>query len=283
MADEEMEGVNADSPTASETSAPPATAAVTGSQGEPSETDAEGVPWKNRMAEMERRHQRAMEDQQRLFREQLQQTLQQFQPLARPQPQAQQEREYSDEELLALANQGHSAAMQTYVARQVQRQVAQQNQQAAVQMYQAQRARTAVEEINALQQQYPDLTVTSSELYRAANKEYGRFLPGRDQNDAILLAYQSAIANLQPQRRATETSRQSQVQAHESVGGTSYARQAPRRGETGFVKSVSPQEAALAAKLNVKDPLKAKQRFAERQQAGRSTVSPGLSGALGDV
>ena len=281
MADEEMEGVEATSPPATETSAPPATAAVTGSQGEPSETDPEGVPWKNRMAEMERRHQRALEDQQRLFQQQLQQTLQQFQPQQRPAPQ--QEREYSDEELLALANQGHSAAMQTYVARQVQRQVAQQNQQAAVQMYQAQRARTAVEEINALQQQYPDLTVTSSELYRAANKEYGRFLPGRDQNDAILMAYQSAISNLQPQRRAAETARQSQVHAHESVGGTSYARQSPRRGETGFVKSVSPQEAALAAKLNVKDPLKAKQRFAERQQSGRSTVSPGLSGALGDV
>lgn len=283
MAEEPEEGVTAESPPAPETPPQAAAAAVTGSA-EPQETDPEGVPWKNRVAEMERRHQRAMEDQQRMFQAQLQQFAQQFQPPApRPAPQPA-EREYTDEELLALANQGHSAAMQTLIQRQVRQQVAQQT-------AHQQRVGGTAAMIAQLQQRYPDFTNTASELYRHANRLYSGFIQGRDQLEAQFMAYTAAIADRPdlvsgaptPQQRAAEGARQSNVQAHESVGGTTYARQPARRQEQGFTKAVTPQEAALAQKYGVKDPLKAKQRLMERQQSGRSSVSPGLSSAIGDI
>ena len=283
MAEEPEEGVQAESPTAPESAAPADAAAVTGSAAT-QDTDPEGVPWRNRMAEQQRRFDQEREAMRQQFQAQLQQygqqIVQQFQSQA-PRPQAAQEREYTEEELLQLANQGHSTAMQQLIQRQVRQQMAQQNQQQA-------RASTFNQLVGQLQRSYPDFMNSESTLYRTANRFYAAFLPGRDPLEAQYISYTSAITELglsQAPQRAAEGSRQASVQAHDAMGGTSFAAQSqrPQRGDKGFAGQVTPQEHALAKKLQVKNPQEAKKRFLERQAKGFSSVSPGLSSAIGDV
>jgi hypothetical protein len=247
------------------------------------EVDEQGVPWKNRMAEMERRAQKMVEDalvrQAAMYQHVLAQGQQQ-----RANP-VDQQKQYTDEELLALANQGHSAALDMLMDRKMARQQQQMGQQQAQQQVVVEAQR----ELAELYQQYPQMQDASTELYRTANALYQQRaqLYGPNiltQRDAI----KSAIIKLgvQPSRAsAAESARQGAVESSQSIGGSSYQSRPTRTKEEPFVK-VTPQDRELAKKMGLKDLsdkalAERKARFIKRQQDGSSKINHNISSALG--
>lgn len=266
---DQQQSVQAESLAAAEGEAQTAAGAVNASA-ETSETDAQGVPWRNRMAEMERRHEKHLADMQAMFAQQ----MQAMQPQAAPAPQRPAQQQYSDEELLALGNQGHAVAMQEYIARQVQKQTSVQRQ-----------ASDADLEIQALRTAYPEFNNKASALYQAANMRYQQLLangnPATPETQARAFGAVAAIAARQAQQQnqqqhASEGARQGQIDAHQSVAGTSVA---PAGANRPRPRAPTQDQIELARKIGAKDPAKALANFRKRNEEGRSSFGAGLSAA----
>lgn len=271
MADEQNPDVTGDSSIAADAEAQAAAGAVTTGGADAEDKDAQGVPWKNRMAELERRHEKQLQEMQQMFQSQVA-ALQQA--AVSPAQARQSQPQYTDEELLALGNQGHAAAMREYVQRQIQ-------QQNTVQ----QRMGLAEQHAAALRQMYPDFNNKQSPLYQAANALYSQYLmagePATAQTQAMAMgtaaaAYARQQAQQQGVGQAAEATRQQQLEAHQSVGGSSVppAGSNRRRGS-----GPTPEQVELAKKIGVKDPAKALSNFQKRAAEGRSSYGAGLSAA----
>ena len=253
-----------------------AQSAVTGTVA--AEETEDKVPWKNRMAEMERRNKALLEEalraQAAMFQQQLAAVVGQRQA-----PGQAEQKPYTDEELHALWQQGHSAAGDMLIERKM-------NQKQA----QAVRGNVALAQMQMIYQRYPDLRAPQSPLYQHANAIYQGYLQSGypPSPDTQVLAMTSAIADRPDlagrQQQATvqagETSRQGAVEASQSIGETSYQAGGPRKVEP-FTK-VTPAERELAKRYQVKDPEGAKKRFLERQAKGLSKVDARISSAIGE-
>ncbi len=270
MADEQEQDVqDGTSPSAPEPTQA-AAGAVTASGAEPEDKDPQGVPWKNRMAEMERKHEKALDEMRAMF----QQAVTQLQPQPQYQAPKPAQQQYTDEELLALGNQGHAVAMQEYI----QRQIAKQSQ---VQ----QRASLADQHVAALRNLYPDFNNSASPLYQAANTLYRQYLnagypaTAETQHTAMSTAA-AAFARQQAQQQTagqvSEATRQQQVNAHDAIGGTSVA---PAGSNRRRPSGPTPEQVELGKKIGVKDPAKALANFRKRNEEGRNSFGPGLSSA----
>ena len=248
-----------------------AAGAVTASGAEP-EVDAQGVPWRNRMAEMERKHEKALEEMRAMYAQAVTSLQQQQAPP--PQAQRPQQQQYTDEELLALGNQGHAVAMQEYIQRQIAKQTQVQ-----------QRASLADQHVAALRNLYPDFNNQGSPLYQAANTLYRQYLAAgypataETQHTAMstaAAAYARQQAQQQGVGQASEASRQQQLDAHQSVAGTSVP---PAGSNRRLSSGPTPEQVELAKKIGSRDPAKALERFRQRAADGRSQYGAGLSSA----
>ena len=139
-------------------------------------------------------------------------------------------------------------------------------------------------QLSALAQKYPVLNDSSHPLTQKASTAYqllvnNGYAPGRA---TLLEAAKTAIADspdlvsdiYSQGSQAREHARQSGVRSAQSgVTGASYRNEpAPRR--EGSVRETSPDEAALARRMGIKDPKASKERFLKRQQEGQSTIDP---------
>jgi hypothetical protein len=282
---EEVTGVPADSPSAEEQAQAQAAAAQGAGDSpvaaEDSSVDAQGVPWKNRMAEMERRMAKQFQDAMAQQQAQLQQQMAAYAQQFAPRPAAAETKSYTDEELLTLANQGHSAALDMLMDRKI---AARQQQHQTAQ----QKVTIAQTQVRTLIARYPDAGNASTPLGQYIAQVYqGYTANGYPQTpDTVLLAMTTAIADrpdlaTQTQQRAAavEGGRTSAVQQHGAIGETTH-RTVPKRGPT---YEPTDAEKKLATAMGVKDPKKARERFIERNRTGRSAVSTTVSQALGDL
>ena len=285
MAGEQEQDVQAAASTAEEQATAQAAAAQSAEQSSVAaeETDAQGVPWKNRLAEFERKAEKRLQEslaaQQAAFQQQMAAYFQQQQA---PRPAVAEQKQYTDEELLTLANQGHSVAMDMLLDRKI---AARQQQQQVVQT----RANVAQQQIRTLLARYPDAGNNGSALGQYIAQTYQGYLAaGHPQTpETVLLAMTTAIADrpemaTQTQQRAAaaEGVRTSGVQQHGAIGETTH-RTAPRR--PGSTYEPTDAERKLAAAMGVKDPKKARERFLQNNKSGRSAVSSTVSQALGDL
>lgn len=265
--------VQAESSPAPEVDAQTAAAAVTGTGAETAEQDSAGVPWKNRMAEMERRHQKHLEDMQAMFSQQIQSLQQQYQPPAQPkQPQGLEQ--YTDDELATLSGQGHATATKELVRRY-----------AVIEQGARSRANFAEQREAALRQMYPDVNNPQSPMGRAAGVLYHQYVQNGDPQDATTraLAISNAAAalmrqqsNQQTRQNVSESGRQDAIESHQSIGGTSVAQSGTSRPRA---KALTPEQQALATRMRVKDPQAAIAEARKRREEGRVIFGPGLSSA----
>ena len=141
-------------------------------------------------------------------------------------------------------------------------------------------------QMNILAQKYPVLKDANHPLTQTANQAYGLLVQRGYPADADTLrqATLTAIAD----RPELVTEMYSQVsQAREGarrvsagnpgVTGASHRQDPPAQGNK---LRVTPEEAALAKRMNVLDPAKAKERFLQRRASGQSSL--GAVGALID-
>jgi hypothetical protein len=177
----------------------------------------------------------------------------------------------TDEELWGLAQQGDRAAFDEYMARKARREVSQ-NQTVN------RRQQIVAGQLQAIVNKYPVLNNPQHPLAQTMQQAYQLLLQnGYAQGPETLLeAAKTAIAD-RPDLVAEHWSQASQAReqvrqdstrrAQSGVMGGTY-RQEPRNTQT---PKASPEEQALAARMGVKDPAKAMERFRERQKSGRSS------------
>jgi hypothetical protein len=189
---------------------------------------------------------------------------------AAPEPAAQQA--YTDQQLLELANAGNGAALQEYIARQTARSVSQQTQQ-----MQQQQAVSA--QLQVLYGRFPVLTDASHPLTQAAMQAKTTLIrmgypPQSAATDleAIKLAIVDHPGLAQPSAPATPPSSRGPAAPHAGVDGAAPRRPTPNASAPG--RALSQREKDIAARMGIKDPAAAVKRFTERQQAGRSSLSP---------
>lgn len=186
-------------------------------------------------------------------------------------------REYSDQELLAMARAGSDEAMSLYVQRKV---AVSQNAQAV-----ADRADLLVKsQLASVYRAYPVLVQDGSHPLTQAALQAKRLLLMNGYSEGYatdLEAAKTAITDypdLAAQARVgsprvSEAARRSALTPQQDVAGRT-----PRRdGRKVEDERISDRETALARNYGVKDPKKAKERFWKNQAEGRSSVSPTLS------
>lgn len=178
-----------------------------------------------------------------------------------------------EDELYTRATNGDRAAFEEYMARQTDRrvQVHQQAQQHEG-MIQAQ--------INAIAAKYPVIADPGHPLRQHADLAYNLLVQrGYPQSKATVLeAMKTAItdrpdlvADLHTQgAQAREHARRSAASTAQS-GQTRVTHQQSASPSTAKIR-VTPEEAALAQRMNIKDPAGAKARFLERMEQGRSAL-----------
>ncbi len=267
--------VQAESSPAAEVEAQTAAAAVTGTGAETAEQDSAGVPWKNRMAEMERRHQKHLEDMQAMFAQQIQSLQQQqYQPVPQQPKQPQGLEQYTDDELATLSGQGHATATKELVRRY-----------AVIEQGARSRANFAEQREHALRQMYPEVNNPQSPMGRAAGVLYHQYVANGDPQDSTTraMAISNAAAalmrqqsNQQTRSQVSEGGRQDAIDAHQSIGGTSVAQSGTSRPRA---KGLTPEQQALATRMRVKDPQAAIAEARKRREEGRVIFGPGLSAA----
>jgi len=216
--------------------------------------------------------------------QQMAQMLQAMQQMAaqRPAPPPATSHEYTDEQLAQLAVAGNAEAQrlltERHTARAVQSQLAQQ---------QAQSAHYGV--LSGLYQRYPVLQDTSHPLTQKAMQAkmlivqqaqmQGRSLaPMEADVQAITLAVADS-PDLVAQMHGARTVPQGSPAA--AMTGSTPRRPVPASsgGQTSGRK-LSDKERQIAARMGVKDPSKAVDRFFGRQEQARSSVSPSVAGIV---
>lgn len=242
--------------------APDATAApgVTGVASEPTER-----PIENLKGEFDRKFTKVERQLQEIAA-----TLAAFQA---PKPEPTPAPEYTDQQLLELANAGNAAAHAEYVRRLVERQVAQQTQI-------AQQTQMVQTQLQSLYARYPQLSDPTHPLTQAAlqakvalvRNGYPAQSAATDL-EAIKLAIVDHPGLAQP-ASAAPVSGSRAVSPQQGIDGATPRRSAPA---TPAPRALSQKEREIAARMNVKKPAEAIKRFEERMQAGRSSVSPSVA------
>ena len=187
----------------------------------------------------------------------------------------------SDEELLSLGQSGDGRALQLYIDRQIAK--------SARTMQTAQTAQNLVaSQLTVLYSKYPVLRDSSHPLSQAAVQAKSALLGMGYPNDrgtdleAIKLAIADnpeIVAELMGRPAAArETSRAGSASPHVATEGATFRRNPPASKTV----SVSAKEQAIANRMGVKDPAKAKERFLKRNTEGRSTVSPTVANFVRD-
>lgn len=185
-----------------------------------------------------------------------------------PAQQAPQQKEYTDAELMTLFQQGSVEAGQALVNRQVAR---------SSQASQAQQVRSAsvAAQLNALYGKYPVLRDNSHPLTEQALQAKRVLMmqgsPNNNETDlaAILVAVADnpdIVSSLHRQpAQAAESARVSSTNSHTAIDGNVPRRQAPQKPKT---REISEKEKKIAARMGIKDPGKALERFAKRGELG---------------
>jgi len=177
--------------------------------------------------------------------------------------------EYTDQQLLELANAGNAAAHQEYTRRIVAQQVGQQ-------MQVSQQQQMVAGQLQSLYGRYPQLTDPSHALTQAAMQA---------KLALIRAGYpaQSAATDLEAIKLAiVDHPDLAQPRAPGTPGGAGRTPQqgidgaTPRRpvSPTAPARALSQKERDIAARMGVKDPEHSRERFEKRQQDGRSSLSP---------
>jgi hypothetical protein len=182
-------------------------------------------------------------------------------------------REMTDEELWTAAQNGDRDAFVLHQQRITDRRIAQQNQTQG-------RANIVDGQLRALFARYPVLSDPSHQLTKIVNQAYGLYVQnGYPQGkETMLEAAKTAIADspeliaellgTQPNR---EVARQDGVRrAQSGVTGVTHGRTPTAAGQKKL--TISPEEVALAKRMGVKDPLKAKENFLKRNAEGTSSL-----------
>ncbi len=179
--------------------------------------------------------------------------------------------EYSDQQLLELANAGNAAAHQEYVRRMVAQQVGQQRQI-------DQQHQVVTGQLQNLYGRYPQLTDPSHPLTQAAMQAKMALIRGgypaqsaATDLEAIKLAIVDHPSLAQPAAPGPVPSGGPTRTPQQGIDGAT-----PRRSASPStpVRALSQKEREIAARMGVKDPEHARERFAKRQQDGRSSLSP---------
>ena len=186
-------------------------------------------------------------------------------------------REYTDDELWAMGQSGSREASDMYHQRQLDRRM------------QVQTATSAIHQqvagqLQALARKYPVLSDSSHPLTIAALQAKAALVSMGYQADApatVLEAIKVAIADnpeiiaglVRSPQRASEGARGSAANAQMSVDGNTPRRAQPK----GQAAQISDKEKAIAQRMGVKDPAKARERFEKRNAAGRSSISPAIA------
>jgi len=242
--------------------APDATAApgVTGVASEPTER-----PIENLKAEMDRKLTKVERQQQEILAALAALTN-------RPAIETAPAPEYTDQQLLELANAGNAAAHQEYTRRIVAQQVGQQ-------MQVSQQQQMVAGQLQSLYGRYPQLTDPSHALTQAAMQA---------KLALIRAGYpaQSAATDLEAIKLAiVDHPDLAQPRASGPPGSPGGAGRTPQQGIDGATprrpvsptapaRALSQKERDIAARMGVKDPEHSRERFEKRQQDGRSSLSP---------
>ncbi len=187
-----------------------------------------------------------------------------------PKPEPTPAPEYTDQQLLELANAGNAAAHAEYVRRLVERQVAQQTQA-------AQQTQMVQTQLQSLYARYPQLSDPTQPLTQAAlqakvalvRNGYPAQSAATDL-EAIKLAIVDHPGLAQP-AAAAPLSGGRVPSPQQGIDGATPRRPAPT---TPTQRPLSQKEREIAARMNIKDPAEALKRFEKRQADGRSSVSP---------
>ena len=241
--------------------APDATAApgVTGVASEPTER-----PIENLKAEMDRKLTKVERQQQEILAALAALT-------SRPAIEAAPAPEYTDQQLLELANAGNAAAHQEYVRRMVAQQIGQQTQI-------SQQQQMVAGQLQSLYGRYPQLTDPSHALTQAAMQA---------KMALIRAGYpaQSAATDLEAIKLAiVDHPDLAQPRASGTPGSPGGAGRTPQQGIDGATprrptststpaRALSQKERDIAARMGITDPVEALKRFEKRQQDGRSSMS----------
>ncbi len=189
----------------------------------------------------------------------------------RPAPETTPTPEYSDQQLLELANAGNAAAHQEYVRRMVAQQVGQQRQV-------DQQSQMITGQLQHLYSRFPQLTDPSHPLTQAAMQSKMALIRGgypaqsaATDLEAIKLAIVDHPSLAQPAAPGPVPSGGPTRTPQQGIDGAT-----PRRSASPStpVRALSQKEREIAARMGVKDPEHARERFAKRQQDGRSSLSP---------
>ena len=180
----------------------------------------------------------------------------------------------SDDDLWRLAQQGDHNAYVLYMQRIADRQF-------DTRYSGVRRDNTVDAQLMALGQKYPVLNDSNHPLTQTVHMAYQLFLQqGYTAGKATMLdAIKTSIAD-RPDlisefyaqgQQAREAGRQSATRVAQAGQTGATHREAPAPIST-KVKPSSPQEIALAKRMNIKDPVKSKERFLERQASGQSAL-----------
>ena len=192
--------------------------------------------------------------------------------------------ELTDEDLWRQAQQGDRKAFEMYQERIADRRLEKKSTiQTRAQMVQAQ--------LQIIGQRYPVLADPQHPLSQTAQMAYhlltqNGYPPGPEtQLEALKTAITDRpdlIAELQSQNtRVQDATRQSATRTAQSgVMGSTVRQSAPQTGKPPATR-VSEAERALAQRMNISDPAKAKERFLKRQEEGKSKLGA-VAGFLGD-
>lgn len=245
------------------------TAPVTG------ETQASDRPVHNVVAEFNRKFTKTQQRQEELDRkiDQVLTYLASGQQVRQAAPVPQGKAEITDEDLWSLAQQGDRSAFEEYQRRIAAREFQQRSQV-------ERQAGMVVTQLNALVTKYPVLRDANHPLTQHAHQAYTIMTQnGYPANQATLLeAAKTAIADrpdlvseiYSQTSQAREQVRQTATQrAQTGVTGAQHRRQEAQQGQQ--PPKVTPKSADIAARMGVKDPKAAKERFLKRQETGQSS------------
>lgn len=207
---------------------------------------------------------------------QINQVLSYLTNIAQPKQQVteQVKKDLTDEDLWRLAQQGDRDAFVLHQQRITDRRIAETSQV-------TNRAAIVDNQLRALFNRYPCLRDPGHKLTQVVNQAYALYVQNGYPagKDTMLESAKTAIADspeiiaeLQGMAPATrEASRQSGVRTAQSgVTGVTHNRSATPGNQKKL--SVTPEEAALAKRMGVKDPLKAKENFLRRNAEGVSSL-----------
>lgn len=214
---------------------------------------------------------------------QILQFLQTFNPQPQPVTQQKSQADLTDEDLWREAQQGNREAFELYQSRIAERVLSRQT-------TAQNRAGIVDRQLAALKARYPVLNDGSHALTQAVNQAYQLYLQSGYQpsKETLLQAATAAIAD-NPELVASiqgapavsrEVSRQTTVErARAGNTGVTHRREPATPGK----KPLTEGEERLARNMQIKDPQGAKERFLQRNADGRSSISPTVAAALGDI